>query len=317
MGRTGPPRVTVPAMSSAISGEQFVLTAGPYEAVVTELGAGLRTLTWQDEPLVLAYDADEPAPAAFGQLLIPWPNRIDHGRYPWDGQELQLDISEPQYDCAIHGLVRWLTWHPVEHQADRVRMICRLLGSPGYPFRLALEADYTLSADEGLTIRLTAVNEGAHLAPYAHGAHPYLCVGQPIDQCRVQLPAARHLPVDERMIPRGPAEPVDGTDFDFRKERLLGDLQIDRAFTELERDADGRAWTHLFGDDRTASLWIDDAHPWLEIYTADGVPPEQLRHGLGVEPMTTPPNGFASSTDVVTLAPGATFTGSWGIQSSD
>src|SRR5262249_43516152 len=93
-----------------LTGEQYEIAAGPYRAVITEQGAGLRELTHEGRPLILTYDADEPAPAAFGQLLMPWPNRIDHGRYSYNGAEQQLAISEPAYDCAIHGLVRWESW---------------------------------------------------------------------------------------------------------------------------------------------------------------------------------------------------------------
>ncbi|MFI6317792.1 aldose 1-epimerase family protein [Nonomuraea sp. NPDC050556] len=301
-------------MGNALSGEQYSITAGAYAAVVTEQGAGLRELTRRGEALILTYGVEEPAPAAFGQLLIPWPNRIDRGRYTWEGRPYQLDVNEPRYDCAIHGLVRWLSWGLVERQADRVRLACRLLGTPGYPFRLALEAEYALHAEDGLTIRVTARNEGEAPAPYAHGAHPYLTAGEPIDSCTVQAPGRRHLPVDDRMIPRGPAEPVDGTPYDLRQGRVLGGLRIDRAFTDLDRDEDGRGWVHLTGAARTTSFWLDGAHPWLELYTADNVPSAQRRHGLGVEPMTSPPNAFGSGTDVITLKQGEDFTGSWGIK---
>ncbi|ADD42671.1 aldose 1-epimerase family protein [Stackebrandtia nassauensis] len=297
----------------SLTGEQFPIAAGGYRATVTEAGAGLRELTFQDQPLILSHGADQTAPAAFGQLLIPWPNRVDHGRYSFDGTAYQLDINEPAYDCAIHGLARWATWAPAEHEADRVRLTHRLLGSPGYPFRLDLDVEYTLDAARGLTVRLTATNSGTRPAPYAHGAHPYLTVGQPIDTCVVRVPADDHLPVDGRMIPYGPPQPVKGTDYDLRDGRLLGDQRIDLAFTGLTRGADGRAWVHLSGENRTTSFWLDRTQPWLEIYTADNVPSTLARQGLGVEPMTSPPNAFATGDDLVRLDPGGTITGCWGI----
>ncbi|GAB3683520.1 aldose 1-epimerase family protein [Actinocorallia lasiicapitis] len=303
--------------TSPLSGEQFTLSTGAYEAVVTECGAGLRSLTKSGLPLVLTYGPDEIAPAAFGQLLIPWPNRIEKGRYTWQGKPEQLIINEPEFDCAIHGLARWMPWTTVSRSADAVKLSCALLGSPGYPFRLALEAEYRLDAETGLTIRVSARNDGDTVTPYAHGAHPYITVGETIDSCVVQAPGSRHLPVDKMMIPRNGTEPVEGTPFDLRTPRKLGDLKIDRAFTGLERDEQGRAWVHLQGTTRTTSFWLDDVQPWLELYTADGVPDSDLRMGLGVEPMTCPPNGFASETDVVALQPGTAYSGSWGIVGSD
>lgn len=299
---------------SALTGEQYALSAGPYQAVVTESGASLRELTREGRPLVLTHGADEPAPAAFGHLLVPWPNRVDRGRYEYGGEEHRLDVSEPDRDCAIHGLVRWAPWRAAEHEPDRVRLTHRLLGTAGYPFRLDLEAEYALDADEGLRVRMTARNAGTRTAPYGHGAHPYLTVGEPIDGCTVTLGADRYLPVDDRLIPSGPSLDVTGTRYDLRTGPVFGDRRIDNAFAELNRDGRGRTWVTLSGGGRTVRLWADEAHPWMEIYTADNAP--LPRSGLGVEPMTCPPNAFVTGEGVVHLEPGAVFSGTWGIQAS-
>jgi aldose 1-epimerase len=305
-------------MSDAISGEaisgvQYEIAAGPYRAVVTEAGAGLRELTCAGLPLVLSFGADEPIPVAFGQLLVPWPNRVDRGRYAYGGRVHQLDLSEPKNDCAIHGLTRSSPWQVVEHEPDRVRLAHRLMGRPGYPYRLDLDAEYALHPEDGLTVTMSARNAGTRTAPYGHGAHPYLTVGEPVDDCVVTITADRWLPVDERLIPSGPAEDVTGTDHDFRDGRKLGDQVIDNAFTGLRRDGDGRAWARLSGGGRTTSLWADAAHPWLAIVTADAAPGARRRRGLGAEPMTCPPNAFATGIDVIHLEPGVRHTGSWGI----
>ncbi|GAA3976140.1 aldose 1-epimerase family protein [Actinomadura viridis] len=296
-----------------ISGAQYAIGAGPYRAVVTEAGAGLRELTHEGRPLVLSHGADEPVPAALGQLLIPWPNRVDRGRYAYGGRLHQLDLSEPKNDCAIHGLVRTSSWGAAEHGPDRVRLTHRLLGAPGYPYRLDLEADYSLDAREGLTVRLSVLNTGTRTAPYGHGAHPYLTVDEPIDDCTVTVTAGRWLPVDGRRIPTGPAEDVTGTPYDLRQGRGLGDQAIDIAFTGLRRDAAGRAWVRLSGGGRTAALWADESHPWLQVYTADHVPGDRRRRGLAAEPMTCPPNAFATGFDVIHLEPGVGWAASWGI----
>jgi aldose 1-epimerase len=299
--------------SGRLTGAQYEIVAGPYRAVVTEQGAGLRELTHQGLPLILPHGADEPVPAALGQLLIPWPNRVDRGGYAFEGHIHQLDLSEPENDCAIHGLVRFSPWTAVEHQSGRVRLAYRLLGAPGYPYRLDLTADYALDAEEGLTVRLSALNVGSRTAPYGHGAHPYITVDEPIDDCVVTVTADRWLPVNDRMIPNGPPQDVAGTPYDLREGRKLEALSLDNAFTGLRRDAAGRAWIRLNGGGRTTSLWADEAHPWLEVYTADQVPGDRRRRGLGAEPMTCPPNAFGSGFDMIRLEPGAQAGGSWGI----
>src|ERR1700744_4248184 len=102
-----------------VTGEQFELTAGDYRAVVTGLGAGLRELSFAGQPVVYGYQPDELPPGAAGQLLAPWPNRVDHGRYDFGGASYQLDLSEPKNGNAIHGLTRWAASEPVRQGGDR------------------------------------------------------------------------------------------------------------------------------------------------------------------------------------------------------
>jgi aldose 1-epimerase len=147
--------------------------------------------------------------------------------------------------------------------------------------------------------------------------HPYLCVGAPlIDACTLELPAATRLCTDARGIPTG-TEAVDGTPYDFRAPRKVGAVQMDHAFTDLTRDAEGRAWLTLTGPDGYAlSLWVDAQVPWIQLFTGDHLAdPAKRRTGLGVEPMTCPPNAFASGKDVVRLQPGQEVTHEWGIWS--
>src|SRR5439155_22622704 len=113
------------------------------------VGAGLRELEHtaaQDgpRPLLLGHGAHEPVHSGAGQLLAPWPNRVADGRYRYDGEERQLDLTEPARGNAIHGLVRWDGWAPRELGADRVVLEHRLYPRPGYPYTLDLTAAYTV-----------------------------------------------------------------------------------------------------------------------------------------------------------------------------
>ena len=158
------------------TGTQHDIAAGDYRATVTELGAGLRQLSYRGQPVISGYAADDVPPAGSGQLLIPWPNRVDHGRYPFGGSTHQLDLSEPAHGNAIHGLTRFANWASTQHAADRVELAHVLHAQPGYPFCLELTAAYGLSAD-GLEVTVTARNAGSAAAPYGTGSHPYLVAG--------------------------------------------------------------------------------------------------------------------------------------------
>ena len=103
-----------------LTGSQYEIEAGDYRATVTELGAGLRELSFRGRPVIAGYQADELPPAGAGQLLTPWPNRIDGGRYVFDGTEQHLALTEPALGNAIHGLTRWMPWTVVGHDASTV-----------------------------------------------------------------------------------------------------------------------------------------------------------------------------------------------------
>jgi aldose 1-epimerase len=301
----------------APSGEQFEIRGGGYRAVVTECGASLRVLEYDGRPLVLGWEEGAQSASGRGQLLAPWPNRIRDGKYSFDGRDLQLPLSEPKLGNASHGLVRWASWTVEEHSGSTVSLACRLMSQPGYPWTVDLHAMYDLSAT-GLTVTVTATNLSGAPAPYALGAHPYLTAGPgPVDRWELTLPVHTRLDVDERLIPVGRAE-IDGTELDFRTARPIGSTSLDTAFTDVDRDADGRATVSL-RDPSTGSgvaLWMDERHRWLQVFTGDALP-VHARESLAVEPMTAPPNAFGSGEDLVVLAPagasGDEHSASWGI----
>jgi len=301
--------VTVP-----LTGPQFELNASRYTATITALGAGLRTLAHDGTPLVHCYQADELPPAAAGELLAPWPNRIDQGRYTFDGTDLQLALTEPARSTAIHGLTRWAMWSVTAQDRAAVTLRCAPHGVQGYPFSVGYEVTYRLSEGDGLTVTLTARNEGSRRAPYGNGFHPYLTAGTEfIDECELTLPAEEWLPLDDRGLPAGKPEPVDGTTADFRAARLIGDTVLDSALTGLQFGTDERAWAHLAGRGRRVSLWAGAGYRWLQVFTADPLPAARRRKAIAIEPMTCPPNAFATGEDLLVLDPGAEVTHSWGI----
>ena len=143
----------------APSGEQITIAAGDQQAVVVEVGGGLRSYSAGGRELVDGYRADEMSSSGRGQVLIPWPNRLQDGSYEFDGQRHQLPLNEPEHRNAIHGLVRWVAWTAAEHEPHRVVMEHVLYPQPGYPFTLGISIEYALS-EMGLRVRTTATNLG-------------------------------------------------------------------------------------------------------------------------------------------------------------
>ena len=89
----------------APSGEQHELVHGARRAVVAEVGAGLRTYDVGGQARLDGYAQDEMCSSGRGQVLMPWPNRIEDGSYEFDGRQHQLDLDLLRRDALpVHGL---------------------------------------------------------------------------------------------------------------------------------------------------------------------------------------------------------------------
>ncbi|HEX2893317.1 MAG TPA: aldose 1-epimerase family protein [Marmoricola sp.] len=300
-------------MTSAPSGQQFEISLGDQRATVVEVGGGIRRYSVAERDVLEPYDLEQMCDGAHGAPLVPWPNRLADGTYRFDGSDHQVALTEPEKHNAIHGLLRWRPWQCVGQEPDQVTMGTTLFPMTGYPFTLDVQITYRLD-QAGLTVATTATNLGTQAAPYGCGQHPYLSPGTGVvDECTLELAADTRIVTDpERQLPTG-HEPVEGTDYDFRQPRTLGEVEIDYPFTDLHRDSDGRAWVHLTGPDQhTAHLWLDEHYPIVEIFTGDTLSPGRRRHGLGTEPMTCPPNAFQTGEQLIRLELGESVTTTWG-----
>ncbi|MEV6314667.1 aldose 1-epimerase family protein [Streptomyces sp. NPDC051776] len=304
--------------SSSLCGENYEICRGEQCLVVTELGAGLRSYTVRGHELLDTFAADSyPTGASYGQVLIPWPNRIDHGTYTFDGTEQVLPWSEPAQANAIHGLTRWMNWEVMERGMSRLVMGLTLHAQPGYPFVLRLRQTYELT-EQGLRVTNTARNTGADRVPYGVGAHPYFTLGtEYIDDIVLTLPARKWFRTDARGIPLPPPVPVKGTAFDFLRPRRLGDTVLDTGFAELVRDGNGLAVVRMTSPASPVSLevWQDRQHEFLQVYTGDTLPdPDGRRRGLAVELYSCAANAFNNGYGLRILPPGGEFRAQWGVR---
>jgi aldose 1-epimerase len=290
------------------AGLPLPLSHGPYRAEIVTVGACLRLLTRDGVDLVAGSDPGAMCASYRGAVLMPWPNRVGDARYDFGGATHQLPLSEPAKGNALHGLAHWVPWTVAAHDPDRVVLRYELAAQTGYPWPLDLEVDYRLG-DDGLTVTLVATNVGSEAAPYATGLHPYLTVGRRVDECLLTLPASTRCPMDERGHP-SPAEPVDGTVYDYREPRPVGDIVLDHPYGGV---ADG-ATASLRDPDtgREVRVTVHDGLGWLHVFTGDTIAGRE-REALAIEPTSGPPDAFRSGVDLVVLAPGETHQASFTI----
>jgi aldose 1-epimerase len=292
------------------SGQQHVMRCGEATAVVTEVGGGIRAFTVGEVEVLDGFAENAMCDGARGQSLLPWPNRVADGRWTWRGESQQLALTEPTAHNAIHGLTRWANWELVELALGSAHLRFRLHPQPGWPFPLRCDLRYELT-DAELTVHTSLENLGTRPAPVAAGAHPYLSAGGGlVDDCLLTVPARSYLPTDDRGIPLESCG-VEGTDHDFRASRRIREQHIDEAFGDLDPDPVVRLERP---DGRTVELWAGAGYRWLEVFTGDTLAPDRRRRGLGIEPMTAPPNALATGTDLVVLEPDERLDLRWGVR---
>jgi len=297
------------------SGAQWTIAAEGHEAVVVEVGGGLRAYRAGGFDYVDGFAEDEVCVGGAGQVLIPWPNRIRDGQYEFAGITRQLTLTEPARHTALHGLVNWAPWCLVRKTVDEVVVGFTLPAQPGYPWSLSLRTRWQVGTD-GLRVTHQVTNVSAEDAPFGLGVHPYLRLPKTaVDDLAIRVPARRRLLVDGRLLPIGAAK-VAGGEYDFTASRPIGAAQLDTAFGDLDRDADGGSTVTLTNVDGSAevAVWADPAFGWWQLFSGDSLPGERHRRSVAVEPMTCPPDAFRSGRDLIVLAPGQTWQAAWGIR---
>lgn len=303
----------------APTGEQFLLTgtfgARRMEAVITAVAAGIRRYVVGGAYVTEPFAADATPPFANGIVLVPWPNRVDGGRWMLHGEPQQLDLTEVGKNNAIHGLLRYTAYRATERSESSVTLAASVFPQHGYPFLLDTSVRYELS-DGGLRVTHSIRNLSDAPAPVAVGTHPFLRVGDtPVEELTLRVDAGTWFETDERQLPVA-EHPVVGTTYDLRDGRRVGDLDLDTAFGDL-RAVDGVIRHRLTAPNgHWTELWQEADFAYAQVFT-----PRQFRRGdaagqaVAVEPMTAPPNALNSGQGLRWLDPEQQWVLTWGIAS--
>ena len=295
------------------TGEQFTLRNGDAQAEIAALAAIVRSLRIGD------VDVTEPTPVdalpSHGSSIVmaPWPNRVRDAVWALDGEPQRLDVTDPELENAIHGLLRNTAYRAREQTEAELTLGAAVYPQHGWPFLLDTWVRYSLQPD-GLTVTHGVENLSGRRAPWAVGAHPYFRVGAtPVEQLTLTITGDRWIELDDHLNPVA-EHSVEGTGHDLRSGRLVGDLDLNTDYTGLATGPGGSAWLTA-PDGATVTVWQDAEFGWLQTFTPRDFPGAQ-GPGLAIalEPMTAPADALNTGEGIHWLEPGERWEASWGVR---
>ncbi len=232
-----------------------------YGGIVTSLTAADRRGELAD--VVLGFDNLDAYLAGhpyFGAIIGRYGNRIAKGTFTLDGQTYTLarNNNGNHLHGGVTGFDKALWSAKPEFHPDGPRLQLTHVsadGEEGYPGRLDVTVDYTLTHDNELRIDYRAATDKPTHVNLTN--HSYFNLagtgGGDILNHEVMINADRFTPVDEGLIPTGEIRGVDGTPMDFRNPMVVG-ARIDNDDEQLHL---GNGYDHnwvLNSDDSSLHL---------------------------------------------------------------
>jgi aldose 1-epimerase len=244
-------------------------------------------------------------------------NRIAHGRFTLDGKDYQLDVNGAG-DVHLHGGPKGFTlrnWKVVETAPNSV--LLRLVspdGDEGYPGKVTVTCRYTLTEDTTLRMELEGTTDAVTLLNMTNHSYFTLAEGALAKDYWLEVASDFYTPTLPNMIPTGEVLKVDGTEFDFRRLRELGqDYEVNFVLTGPRGAVVPVARLRSPAQDLEMEVATDQ--PGLLLYTAAG-----LEEGPGTDGQKLGPSlglcleaaGFCDSVNwrhfpSPVLEPGATY----------
>jgi Galactose mutarotase and related enzymes len=275
------------------------------QVVLSSLGAAICRIDVPDRDgkmadVVLGYKnpadyiADGPC---MGKVPGRFANRICRGKFTLDGKTYSLAINNGPN--ALHGGPEGFQnqiWESQEKDGGVLFTYMAKDGEEGYPGNMTVNAFYTWSDDDRLTLRLTAETDAKTIVNLTN--HVYFNLngensGTVLDH-RLKLNASRYLLTDETQIPTGELAPVAGTPMDFVEFKAIGaDIRADFMPLKIGKGYDHcwvadnyekgklREIAQLVSEKTGRRLTVETTQPGVQVYTGNWLAgcPESISGG--------------------------------------
>ncbi|MBU9762725.1 aldose 1-epimerase [Mycobacterium sp. TNTM28] len=239
-------------------------------------------------------------------ILYPWANRLSANEYRVADTEVTVipgthGVRADAHGAPIHGvLAASPDWQVTERtdnalvaqldwDSDQARLAT-------FPFPHRLTVTVTLE-DRALTVATAVAPTRDSSVPLCYGYHPYLTIpGVPRQDWQLHTPTMRHLPVDDRGLPTGEAQPWPGGTM------RLGSTELDDGFDDVST---GAVFT-LSGGPHRIEVAFEQGYGAAQLFAPAG------DSVVGIEPMTAPTDALRHG-NYKMAAPGSPETATFSI----
>ena len=267
---------------------------------ILDYGATIRTLRVPDRDghpvdVVLGYDSEDDYRREGGYLgatIGRVGNRIGGASFSLNGKiyELAKNNGENHLHGGIEGFnaKRW----NMRREGDSI--LCERLspdGEENYPGNLRVQVRFTLTEDNRLIITYDADTDADTPVNLTNHSYFNLSGGGSILEHKLQIFSERITANGEGCLPTGELRPVEGSPFDFRKEKAIGaDINADDEQLSLVGGYDvnyvlsGKKAAVLYSPETGIRMTVETDLPGMQLYTANSLSERTGKEGRAMGP---------------------------------
>ncbi len=265
-------------------------------------------------------------------FMGPWANRLDEQAFHANGKRyvFNMGLGNVRGTHPIHGFLSSTPhWQVVEARADgesawvtsRLEYYKQPAWMAQFPFAHVLELTYRLQGGV-LEVRLAIDNLSAEPMPVSIGFHPYFQLTDTArDDWTIALGARTEWLLSPDKLPTGDTRPIEEMLVNPRSAPLRG-LDLDHVFTDLVRDAAGRAVMSVRGKAQQIDVVFGPNYRAAVVYApSPSAAPGQNRQFICFEPMAAITNAVNLAhrgiyKELQTIAPGQSWRESFWVRPS-
>lgn len=293
---------------------------GEHVTIIPEFGAMLNAFTISTKKgelfnLIDGYStsqkiADEIGKSFKGTKLSPFANRINRGKYCYNGNSYQLDINLEEEGHALHGLLYRSPFKLDHHSADEdaVSAVYSYLYASekiGFPFKYKLLVTFRFTSKNQFTCTTEIKNVSDTTMPLGDGWHPVFKTDVSVDNMHVKFTA------EDQVNLNGIMPGQKAIEFDrFKDYKAIGEQSFDHCF---KLKTPGNSVFSLLYEilGLRINVWQetgDDKYNYMHLYTPKD------RQSIAIEPVTCAPDAFNNGEGLKELQPGEEISLSYGIE---